>query len=323
MEKDVLSILEEHFQNYVSGEEMARRLFMTRANVWKEIKKLRKQGYEILSSTQKGYCLQKRADYLSGSLISGFLDPGTLDGLEVLPTVDSTNSLAKKLAAKDSDISDFLILSEEQTQGRGRRERSFFSPAGTGIYMSFILRPAALRIQDVQLLTICAALAVCEAVESLLSVKADIKWLNDVYAGGKKLCGILTEGDIELELLRYRYVIVGIGINTKSKGVSLPPDLSKIYTALDKHTRLPIDRNRLAAEVTNAFYRYYRNLTDREEIIERYKARSNVLGKIVTLNQESAPLYRAVDISPEGHLIVEDEERKRIELNAGEVSMKG
>ena len=323
MEEEVLAMLEESFRQYISGEEMARRLFITRAGIWKIVRNLRSRGYAILSSPQKGYCLSERKNYLASFLVRQHLGEGLLTGIEVLKTVDSTNNYAKKLAAS-SGISDYLVLSEEQTAGKGRRERSFYSPAKTGVYMSYILRPD-MPVDDVQLLTICAALAVCDALESLYDIHADIKWLNDVYIGGKKVCGILTEGDIELELFRYKYIVVGIGVNTERVENDIPESIRSVFTAISDHTKKAIDRNPLAAEITRSFFRYYRALqegaSEREKIVSRYRAKSCVLGKTILLDGDRNQTYTAWDISPQGQLIVESDAGERRTLNTGEISI--
>jgi len=323
MEEKVLAILEENYQQYVSGEDMAGRLFVTRANIWKAIKKLRGRGYSIQSSPQKGYCLTEKENYISSYLVSKFLSEKTVEEITVLSTVDSTNNFAKALAVEGKV--NHLVISEEQTSGKGRRERSFFSPSKSGLYMSVILHPTMI-VEDVQLLTICAALSVCGALAKIYSIQADIKWLNDVYINGRKVCGILTEGDIEIEILRYKYIVVGIGINTIFESKKLPENITSIYTALSEHTNVPIDRNQLAAEVMNAFYGYYRaleqDIDNKKSIIQKYVEKSNVLGKKIIVNQDPDQVYTALDITEQGHLLVEDSKKEKKTLYTGDVSIK-
>lgn len=323
IEKAVLAILEENFQSYISGEEIARRLYVSRANICKIVKKLKNKGYRIESSTQKGYCLRHRENYLSDYLIRQYLNKEIQSAIEILPTIDSTNDYAKRRLA-EGDSRDLLILSEEQTAGKGRRERSFYSPQQKGIYMSIGFHPV-LAVEDVQLVTICAALAVCDAIENVALICADIKWLNDVYIRGKKVCGILTEGEIEIETLQYKYVVVGIGINVQREPTGLPAEIRDVYTSLSDHTSVAIDRNRLVAEVANAFSGYVclleENINNKERIIEKYKARSNVLGKKFIVNQNPARIYTAVDITSSGHLVAENEKKEELVLNSGEVSV--
>ena len=327
MKETVLSILENVSPEYISGEDIAARLFMTRANVWKEIRKLRRAGYDISASTRRGYSLSAATDFLSEHSIVKYCAHSPISGMTILSSVDSTNTFANLLAQQNPDLSDHVVFSEAQSKGKGRRERSFFSPAGKGIYMSILLRPKEMEITDVQLLTICAAVAVCEAISSVCSVSPSIKWLNDIYIGGKKVCGILTEGDIEPDLLRYRYVTVGIGVNVQLPDSGIPEEISGIYTALSEWSPALINRNRLAAEILCSFYRMYDNLrvggaaAVREDIIGEYKTRSMVLGRFVSQVGVPERLYRAVDISSQGHLVVEDSLGTRTSWSAGEISI--
>lgn len=313
MKNKILEMLESNRGKHMSGEHIATQLNMTRANVWKEIQKLKKDGMEIESVRNLGYKITDYVNNLSESLILS--NSPNLTEVKVLDTVDSTNNYAK-LHAKEHY--DYLVVANEQTDGKGRMGRSFFSPDKHGVYMSLVLRPK-LQISDVQLATVCAALAVSQALESLYEINPKIKWLNDIYIANRKVCGILTEGEIELELNRFAYLVVGIGINTHSVE-ALPQDIASIYTALDRE----VDRNHLISTVINNFYALYNDLPhNRYALIEAYKLRSNVLGKTITIKNKGEERYLAEDISSEGHLIVVDSDGKRLELNSGEISISG
>lgn len=311
MKNRILEILELNRDKHISGERIAESLNMTRANVWKEIQKLKQEGLEIESVRNLGYKLTDYANNLSESLI--LTNSPNLSAVKILSSVDSTNNYAK-IHARDTD--NFLIVANEQTNGKGRMGRSFFSPDKHGIYASLILKPQ-LSIVDVQLVTICAALAVSQSLETLYDLKPKIKWLNDIYLGSRKVCGILTEGEIELEMNRFAYLVVGIGINTHSVE-KLPQEIESIYTALD----LEVDRNQLISTIINNFYELYTDLPhNNHSLIDAYKLRSNVLGKSIKIKNKGDDHYLAKDISLEGHLIVLDASGKRIELNSGEISI--
>ena len=315
MKQTVLEILETNIHRYVSGEEIASLLCMTRANVWKEVQKLRKIGIEIASCRNLGYKLIDYKGNLSKSVLIQALP--YLHDVEIFETLTSTNDYAKAKI-----VNNLLILANHQTKGRGRLGRTFYSPKKSGIYMSLTLEPK-LDIMDVQLVTICAALAVCLALESLYKLKPKIKWLNDIYLNHHKLCGILTEGEIELESNHFRHIILGIGINTNLAD-DIPKEISSIYTALSQHISTPIDRNQLIITIINHFYYFYNALPlNRHQLIDLYKQRSNVLGQLITIKNQGNQTYLAEDITPQAHLVVVDKQGIRHELNAGEISLGG
>ena len=320
MDKTVLSILENHQGKYISGQKIGDLLHMTRANVWKEIEKLRKQGYQIDSVRNKGYCLISDNNNLSISMIQSVLNKNTVSQIEILEAIDSTNNYAKKIA-QDSNVTNYCIITDYQSSGRGRKGRSFYSPNKNGIYMSLVLRPQ-LKLQDAQLITIIAALAIVDALESCFGIKADIKWLNDIYLNGKKLAGILTEGEIVLENSTYRYLVVGIGINIFTDK-NLPTELKNIYTALDQVIDGTIQRDILIASIINHFYDYYEKLETRKtQTIRQYKKHCFILGQEITVNDDCEK-FLAVDISPEGHLMIKDKNGALKALNSGEISIGG
>lgn len=321
MTPSVLEILENNMGSFISGETIATQFGMTRANVWKEIQKLKAQGYRIESVRNQGYRLVDLNGNLSKSQILTHVHDGLIKDVEYLESVDSTNTYAK-LLAQDSDIKDYVVVSDLQTEGRGRMGRSFYSPSKNGVYMSFILRPN-LALQDTQLLTIAAAVAVVQSIKHLYDVDVDIKWLNDIYSHKRKLCGILTEGEIVLESSSYRYLILGLGINVFTDS-QLPESIQSIYTALDAVVSQPIDRNQLVGAIINNFYDIYRGIPqNRAALLNEYKASSIVLGEVVHVNNDPDQSYTAVDIDEHGYLIVEDVELNRHVLNAGEVSIGG
>lgn len=321
MKKNVLAILEANMNQFISGEVIAAKLNKTRAYVWKEIQRLKAQGYQILATENKGYQLVSLDKNIFLPRILSLLEENTLSDLEYLESVDSTNDYAKQKALA-TDLDNYLILSDLQTSGRGRMGRSFYSPAKNGIYMSFILRPR-LELRDTQLITIAAALAVAKAIKASLDIEVGIKWLNDIYAHKRKLCGILTEGEIVLESNSYRYIILGIGLNVYSDP-HLPQELKEIYTALDALTDKEIDRNVLVASIINHFYQLYRGLPDkRQDLLHEYRKSCIVLGQEISISQRPGERFIALDIDEHGYLIVEDPDKKRLTLNAGEISIDG
>ncbi|MDE6747361.1 MAG: biotin--[acetyl-CoA-carboxylase] ligase, partial [Oscillospiraceae bacterium] len=244
----VLTVLEENKGKSVSGSEIARSVGMTRSAVWKAVKTLREEGYSICAVTNRGYCLSEESDFLSEQSIVPNLRTQALGRkIDVFKTIDSTNNFAKSLAQLGA-VHGTTVVSEVQTQGKGRMGRDFYSPMGMGVYMSVILRPK-LSVEHSLLITSCAAVAVAEAVEKVAGIDCKIKWVNDIYASGKKLCGILTEASVDVEQGGLEYAIVGMGINVQN--VTFPKNLADIATSVRMETDKPVSRSVLAAEILN------------------------------------------------------------------------
>ena len=189
---------------------MSRALGVSRAAVWKAMESLRDEGYVISSAHRRGYALEGSPDRLSAGELAGALAGRRVGrALVCLETVDSTNNEVKRRALAGA-ADGLAVVAEQQTGGRGRRGRSFVSPAGQGLYLSVLLRPRC-PLEEVSTLTAWTAVAVCNAVERVCGVRPGIKWPNDVILDGRKLCGILTELELEAETAALRHVVVGWG----------------------------------------------------------------------------------------------------------------
>lgn len=188
--------------------------------------------------------------------------------IETVDIIDSTNDEMKRRAEKgEEEIS--LLIAEEQTKGRGTKGRSFFSPGGTGIYMSFLLRPAYTP-QECTFLTTMAAVSSAKAIEKVTGIKLQIKWVNDLYLEGKKVGGILTQAHLSKEGTKTEWAVVGIGVNLREPEGGFPEELKEIATALgEKEARI---KNRIISEIANEFILYYRSLTEKE-FIKEYSVR--------------------------------------------------
>ena len=195
----LLALLEDSKGTFFSGEEIARTLQVSRAAVWKAVNALREDGYTIDAATNKGYRLSPDSDILSPQGIRRFLKPEYRDlDLTVLPTAPSTNALVRE-KANQGRPEGCVIIACEQTAGRGRYGRQFFSPVDSGVYLSLLLRPTAYSPQQATCLTAAAAAAMCQAIEAVTGQQPGIKWVNDIFLHGKKVCGILTEAAVGLE----------------------------------------------------------------------------------------------------------------------------
>ena len=312
----VLTELEKNRDKYISGQELAERIGVSRAAVWKAVRALQQEGYAVEAATNRGYRLSLRSDIISAQGIAVHL-PEQLREMEIvaLHTVDSTNSEAKRQISA-SGARPMLIASDTQTAGRGRRGNSFFSPPGRGVYFSAVFCPRT-PLEDALRITAAAGVAVCEAVEALCGRDARIKWVNDVFLDGKKVCGILTEGVSDLESGMAEAIIVGIGVNFRSG--SFPPELSGIATALDPQQSLT--RNRLIAEIVGRLYALAENLAA-PALMESYRARSLVLGKTVRFYRGQQSFEgEAVEINDQANLVVRLPDGTFETLKAGEISI--
>lgn len=282
IKEQVLLLLENHREKFFSGEEIARQLSISRAGVWKAVKVLQKEGYAIRAVNNKGYILQKSPDVLSAAFIEQELNKsGIFLHVQVKKQVDSTNNVLKQYAA-DGEKRDMVLLAEEQSAGRGRRGRSFYSPEGTGLYMSLLLHPEA-SPEEAAMLTTLTAAAAAQAVEKVSGEETEIKWVNDVRMRGKKISGILTEGSSLLEEGKLEYVVVGIGINIYEPEGGFPEEVKEIAGAVfASHSPRENLRNCLAAEFLKNFMEYYRTFPARD-YLEEYRKRSFVIGKRVQI----------------------------------------
>lgn len=321
VKKMVLSYLENNKGKSISGAKIADEICVSRTAVWKAIKSLEKSGYCILATTNKGYCLQENSDKLSAQSIKPFLNYNLKNiDMQVFDTIDSTNSYAKKLAQEDAKPFT-VIIAEEQTKGKGRLGRSFYSPHSSGIYMSIILRPK-MSAKEALLITTSTAVAVSKAIESVCYLDTQIKWVNDIYSDGKKLCGILTEASIDFETGGLEYAIVGIGINVTTSDNDFPEEISNIATSIYPRSKTRAVRSRIIAEVLNNLSLYGERLGDKD-ILDEYKKRSFLLGKeIYVIEGDKKTPATAIDLSDTAELIVEFADGTKKALNSGEVSVR-
>lgn len=286
MERNRVAALLAQSQGYLSGEEMSRTLGVTRAAVWKEIESLRGAGWPIRSSTRKGYQLAGPPPALSAPYISAKLSGGNMFAGNVIvePLVDSTNTRLKAMAASTPTGS--ALLAEEQSGGRGTHGRSFQSPKGDGLYLSVLIRPHV-GVADLLTLTGWVGVAAREAVERASGAPVDIKWLNDLYLNGKKLCGILTEFALLAESGEPDYVVIGMGVNmNQALGTFQAQGLGDIATSLALEG-WPVEQNHLAVCLLEALDQLVRDFPQkRADYLERYRAHCVTLGRRVSFDGE-------------------------------------
>lgn len=318
----VYEALAERPGEFLSGQELSRSLGISRAAVWKAVEALRRDGCQIEARTGCGYRLAA-GDRLDRREVALYL-AGPRDDWQVLPEVDSTNTLCKRLAAEDAPDGT-VVMADRQTAGRGRRGRSFLSPAGMGLYLSVLWRPDC-PPERLLPLTALSAVAVCRAIERLGGAGAEIKWPNDLVMGGRKICGILTELSLEGESGHVDYVIVGIGINCRQRQEDFPEELREIAGSLDMalpETR--IKRSALAAALTEELDVLRREVMLRPELwLADYRRRCLTVGRRVqVIRGETHSEAEAVAVDERFGLTVRYDDGTEETLRSGEVSVRG
>jgi len=320
IKQKVLQILEANRDTTVNGATLAKDLSVSRNSVWKAMKSLQQEGYLIEAITNKGYRLLPGNNILSAESITPYLRGEASNfNLEVRQSVTSTNIIAKELATQGAKAGT-VIIAREQTAGRGRMGRSFYSPTDSGIYLSIILRPV-INLEDSLLITTAVAVAVAKAIETTAQVKADIKWVNDIYVSDKKVCGILTEAAMNFENGSLEYAVVGIGINIETK--DFPSEIKDIAGSIftDKPKNNPVSSILTAAVLSN-IAECMNSLTDKK-YIEEYRSRSFLIGKdIYVIKGSKTTPAKAIAIDEKARLIVEYEDNTQETLNSGEVSIR-
>ena len=320
----ILELLEQQRGESISGEQLAKMLNVSRNAVWKAINELKKDGYNIVAVTNKGYCLSAENDIVSIPGIKPFLSEKSqqyVDKIKIYKSLESTNKTAKEVAIAGAEHGT-VIISDCQTNGRGRYSRNFFSPSGGGLYMSIILRPEVLHFENPTSVTAFAAVAVCEAIENISQKTPKIKWVNDVFIDGKKVCGILTEAVTDFESGHLDWIVLGIGINVYTRTEDFPDELQPLATSIYPNEKVCGIRNKLSAEIINRVIGLETPPSE-TEIFEKYKQRLMMLGDEVTVIQGQTE-YKAtvIDVDSVGHLIVKNADGERITLSSGEIRIR-
>ncbi|MBO5489216.1 MAG: biotin--[acetyl-CoA-carboxylase] ligase [Eubacterium sp.] len=328
VKSDVLRLLESHRSEDLSGQQIAELLGVSRTAIWKAVRSLEEDGYEIKAANNRGYRLTENNDVLSEAGVRLKLEEPYAGGeIVVLKQTDSTNQEVKRRAL-DGAEDGLIVIAEEQTAGKGRKGRNFYSPKGPGIYMSMLFRPQGKKAENVVLITTATSVAICRAIRKVFHEEPQIKWVNDVYFRGKKICGILTEAVSDFETGGIDVVVVGIGINYKEPNGGFPEEIRETAGAIcDANECVP--RNDLVAAVINELYCLYDELEEKK-FMDDYRKMSNVIGKEVRFStgyesvapEESAWEYgKAVDIDEDGGLVVEVNGEKKV-LRTGEITLR-
>ncbi len=310
IKNEVIKLLYQNVGKLVSGEFLAVRVGVSRTAVWKAVRKLKDEGYTIVTFKNKGYVLDPTSDRLNADAIADFaphFEP------HVFELVESTNDTAKELA-KEAPGKNLVIVANEQSAGRGRRGRAFFSPAETGVYFSAVIYPDISAEKSV-LVTTAAALAVAETIEATTGRKALIKWVNDVYVDGRKCVGILTEATLNCETARLDGVVVGIGVNVST--AIFPDEIAHKAGSIGGDA----SRNELVGRICERLYELTENLETYG--IEEYEKRCFVVGKDVCVFERGGGRYdaHALAVDGLGRLVCRKADGSVVALGCEEVSI--
>lgn len=331
----------------VSGEVLAQECSVSRAAIWKAVKGLREQGYAICGTTNGGYMLGSEPDIVSEDTIRKnlvSLDAGLNEcHIEAFKEIDSTNTYAKRLLSVAGSMRDpsgqlteagktyhkAIFVAESQSAGRGRLGRTFVSPLKTGIYMSLVYAPLG-GITEPAKLTAFAAVAVKRVIDRLFGVSSSIKWINDIFVQGKKVCGILTEGFTNFETGRIESAIVGIGINISDNAELFEKSGSPIVGSITGNSEnadsTGVSRSQLAAEIAAEAFKVFEE--DVSLAMSQYKDASLLTGKTVEVhpiigNEDSYYNATVIGIADDASLMVRLENGEVRSLSSGEVSLHG
>lgn len=310
----------EHRDSFLSGAAIAAELGVSRNAVHKAANELREKGVLMDAAVTKGYRLAPQADVLSADYIKKQLG---LDDwkIQCFDAVDSTNQVAKELAL-NGEPGPVAIISAEQTAGRGRRGRVFHSPKH-GLYLTMLVRPRALASADGGLATTAAAVAVCGTLADRAGIDAGIKWVNDVFIDGKKVCGILTEAGTDMETGDVDWMAVGIGLNLTVPEGGWPEELRQIAGEIFKEGHQTLFSNEIAIEIIRRFAAMLPAL-GQKGFLPEYRRRSILPGKKIMVLPNGRDPYpaTAIEIDDECRLVVELPDGTREALLTGEVSTR-
>ncbi|MBO0409945.1 biotin--[acetyl-CoA-carboxylase] ligase [Enterococcus hulanensis] len=299
-------------EEILSGEALAQELGVSRTAIWKAIKELEKKGYQI-QHLANGYRYQP-SDILDAKEIQEHINQAV--DVTVLETSDSTMKDAQ-LAVMEGKKSPLLIVADMQKAPRGRFNRPFFAAKQQGIYMSLLLEPKE-QLQELPQYTILMAVAVAEAIDELLGVESQIKWVNDIYLNHKKVVGILSEAMTDVETNSLKYIIIGMGINFSIPQENYPEELREKATSLFSDGKATTTRNQL---IINIWNRFFDLLAEQTTYLDSYRKKSFVLGKKITFKRkDQLYLGTAVAITDIGELVVDLGDEK-VTLSSGEISL--
>jgi BirA family biotin operon repressor/biotin-[acetyl-CoA-carboxylase] ligase len=318
-DEEILRLLRGHSSGFLSGEEISRRLRVTRTAVWKRVEQLRSLGYEIKATPRAGYRLIRSPDLLIPSEINPLLETKWIGKkIHLFETVDSTNTKAYEFALQGAREGE-VVVAESQKKGRGRLGREWFSPPFSNLYLSVILRPK-IPPHQASLITLMAAVATAEALRKFSGLDPRIKWPNDVLLNDRKVAGLLNE--IHSEADRIHFVILGIGINLNMDASMVSKEIRSRATSLKIETGQTISRKAFLKTLLEELETWYEVFLEEGGtiILKAWRDRARIQGKQVNVTSFGETLRGvAIDVDSDGALILETETGERKRVVAGDV----
>jgi BirA family biotin operon repressor/biotin-[acetyl-CoA-carboxylase] ligase len=322
MDDEILQLLRESPSVFLSGEEISRRLKVSRTAVWKKITRLRTLGYEIEASTRLGYRFIQSPDLLTPSEIKPLLETKWMGKtIHYFHTLDSTNSKAYQLALNGAEEGE-VVIAEFQEKGSGRLGRQWFSPPLFNLYLSVVLRPS-IPPHRASLVTLMAAVAAAEVIQKLFGLLPLIKWPNDILLRDRKVAGLLNE--IHSEIDRIHFMILGIGVNLNMEEKMFPKEIQAVATSLRIETGQTISRKIFLRSLLLELERWYEIFIKQDStvILNAWRNWAQIEGRRVKVNSFGETLVgMAIDVDSDGALILETEDGKRKRVVAGDVEYK-
>ncbi|GAA6237470.1 biotin--[acetyl-CoA-carboxylase] ligase [Apilactobacillus micheneri] len=295
----LLNLFIKHKDEWLSGNELADKLSISRTMIWKMIRNLKELGHQIESKKNSGY------KYIGSNNFDRLLIQQNLHApfeIQTFNEIDSTNTYAKKLLSQSKITDPMVIVADKQTAGHGRRGREFYSPKDTGIYMSMILPIKDNEVFDGGLITTMTAVTTVHGLKkSYPNVNFQLKWVNDIYVNNKKVSGILTESVMDVELMHPSALVIGIGINLKPN--NFPKDTGRPIGAISNNQ---VDKNKVVADILNAFYKLYPNY-QKGEFMDEYRQLSMLINHQVQIETHRGLIAgKVVDFDHHGRLILDN-----------------
>ncbi len=321
MKAKILALLRER-RDYVSGQELCTRFNVSRTAVWKAIGQLKKEGYSIEAVQNRGYRLVSEVEIYGQHELESRMDTEWAGHPVVFYDKLPSTNLQAKLDAEKGAVQGTLIVADMQTAGRGRRGRTWSSPAGTNVYFTLIIKPD-FQVELASMVTLVMGLAVAEGIRETCGLEAGIKWPNDIVVNGKKVCGMLAEMSVERDFIHY--VVIGVGINVAQQ--EFAPEIAHVATSLWQECGYRVPRAELTANVMKAFESYYEIFREKGSLVGLMEKYNNLL---VNQNREVRVLAPGAEfqgisrgINEMGELLVEREDGTVAKVYAGEVSVRG
>ena len=317
MREKIKEIFIQSKHEFVSGEEISKRLEISRTAVWKHIEELKKEGYQFEAIRKKGYRLINDPDDISTDRLKGGLDTKWL-GKEIVyfPELDTTQRIAHELARNGSPHGT-IVITDEQKKGKGRLGRTWYSEKGKGIWMSIIIRPE-FSFQQAPQITLLTSVILAKTLRKLYEKPFEIKWPNDLYIDGKKLSGILTE--IHGEQDQIHYLIIGVGINTHAS--DFPEELEKKATSIQELMGQAPKRMTILHHFFREFEQSYARFIDEgfQPFFEEYNQLLFGKGKAITVQQWNQQVEGEIlGIDPNGYLLLQNENEEEIKVVSGDI----